>query len=165
MRAILFLSIAALSATIAYAESHHKPIQAALTEFRLDASFPLRLAPREGSVAVDFSNQMIQLSIGTGYMTFPENVHSDDYSFYNAFDLKDQHVEKCNVVVYLGERVLSLRPPFAIVRDIEVRDNTGNTCPTFVPLAPTEVIVTDREVSRLSNHVTATSVMTGEALR
>ena len=165
MRAIFVFTIALLTTTIAYAEPNQKPIQAALTEFRLDTSFPLRMAPREGTVAVDFDNQMIQLSIGTGYMTFPENVHSDDFSFYNAFDLKDQYVEKCNVVVYMGEKVLSLRPPVAIVRDIEVRDNTGNTCPTFVPLAPTEVIVTDREVSRFENRITASSAMSGEALR
>jgi hypothetical protein len=56
--------------------------------------------------------------------------------------------DSCGIVVYTALR--DARPVDGILEVLEISDNTRNTCPTFVQLAPTDVSYRTAFVSRMN---------------
>ena len=77
--------------------------------------------------------------------------------------LIDQAQNDCGVITYSGKT--DRRPVDGDLQKIEVKDNTKNHCPTFVALAPTDVVYTTEVVDRRSGSTIKTrSRLTGEKL-
>ncbi len=169
----IYLGIAAIFVSFQFAEASQempmRPLQysAQLTSFDIDPGHHYAAQVTGGRVVINETNNHIDLILNLGMPACPPNmacIMMMPAPVMERIQITEDIVNECGIRMVTGVR--DERPVDGIYQRITVYDNTRNECPTFLPLAATEVEHTINYFDRLNGQsVSMHSTFEGVSLK